>query len=245
MFSACLVSVYPEPGGVVLVVTAFAPELGPGESLPGTVESRGDLRIGRDTEAYGYCDRTIELPDRTRVIVSAENRLGALADLCQIAEIGAETAISRFTSTGIGTRPDFGTPGSLALVDACSLLDTAATRSAVPGLTGGPQPGYANWICSWGTYPQVGVYLSRLGEPGETDGRRTTVAGREVLVFPGGYDDSSSCLVLVQHRRFTAANGEARIEAMQLTYSGAFNRDELCRVATELAARAIPLVPPP
>ncbi|MGH3615522.1 MAG: protein kinase domain-containing protein [Pseudonocardia sp.] len=243
LFSACQVAVRPVSGGIVVAIARFYPRLDPTMGLPGTVESRGDIGIGRETANDGYCQRTILLPDRTRLIVSAANYGGAAADACAVAETATETALARLTTTGIGQRPAFDARSSLASLDACALLDPG-TLIAVGVDPANPTPDYGNWDCRWGYTPRVTVFPDRGDEVTATDGTPTAVAGRTVLALPGGYsNEPDTCLAQVLHRRFLASDGEQRVEKLRITFTGTGTPDELCRMATELAANAIPKLP--
>ncbi|MGH3612455.1 MAG: DUF3558 family protein [Pseudonocardia sp.] len=244
-FSECQIDVDPPNDEYVVVAAKFDSRLDPNDGLPGAREIRPDgLGIGRGTESNGYCDRTILLLDRTRVLVSANRTDGAAVDTCAIAETATQTALTKLTTTGVGQRPAPDTPGSLALLDTCALLDpTALTAAGIPAPTS--TPGYANWSCTWGDTPLVEVYLRRMGEITADDGEQTTVAGRPALIKPGGYNTSPDlCLVQVPHRRFLASTGQQRVETLQIYHTGTVPSTELCRIATELATNAIPKLPP-
>ncbi|MGH3566813.1 MAG: protein kinase domain-containing protein [Pseudonocardia sp.] len=148
-FAACRIDVNLPGGGSVIVSTQFLSRLRPDVALSGTVEIRGSVGIGRKEQSNGSCSRTILLPDRTRIFVSAELRSDAVADVCAMAEAATETALAKLATTGIGERAGLDAPGSLALLDACALLDPSPlTAAGVDRPTA--QPGYGNWICEWG-----------------------------------------------------------------------------------------------
>ncbi|MGH3566811.1 MAG: protein kinase domain-containing protein [Pseudonocardia sp.] len=244
-FSECQVDVDPPNDEYVVVAAQFDSRLDPNGRLPGTREIRPDgLGIGRESESNGYCERTILLLDRTRILVSAELVAGAAVDTCAIAETATQTALTKLTTTGVGQRPAPDTPGSFALLDACLALDPPAlTAAGIPAPT--PTPGYANWSCRWGDTPSAEVDLRRIGEITANDGEPTTVAGRPALIKPGGYSASPDlCLVQVPHRRFLGSTGQQRAESLQIFYTGTGPPEELCRSATELATNAIPKLPP-
>ncbi|MGH3566815.1 MAG: protein kinase domain-containing protein [Pseudonocardia sp.] len=243
LFSACQVAVRPASGGIVVVIARFYPQLDPTQGLPGTVEIRGDIGIGRETDNDGYCQRTILFPDRTRLIVSAANYGGAATDACAVAETATATALARLTTTGIGQRPASDARSSLALLDACGLLDPG-TLTAVGVDPSNPAPDYGNWDCRWGYTPRVTVFSDRGDEVTATDGTPTAVAGRTVLALPGGYsNEPDTCLAQVLHRRFLASDGEQRVEKLRITFTGTGTPEQLCRIATDLAANAIPKLP--
>jgi eukaryotic-like serine/threonine-protein kinase len=242
-FSSCRIDVTLPSGGRVAVDAGFGDHLNPENALSGEVKFFANLAVSRKQERDGSCQRTVLLPDRTQVEISALRIDGAAADACAVAETATQSALAKLTSTGIGQRPAPGGPGSLALVDMCTLLDPAVL--AAGGFDATPKLTEANWTCEWHGNGLLRVGVRRLSPTTDGDGQPTEVAGHTLFVLPGGGGSYSSiCLTQVPSRRFVAVNGEQRVEKLYLFY-GDLDRttEEACRVVREVAINAVQKLP--
>lgn len=243
-YGECQLSLSPPSGGVVLVLVAFGPPLTVGSPLTDPVEIRGGRAVSGQLRTAFSCQRTILLPDRTQVVVSAIARGGADVDGCQVADVGTDVALERLHAVGI-TERTAPAPDSLARVDACSLLD--ASDVAAAGIAGATAvAGHANLGCWWkGSTRTIQVDMARARPLSSVDGEQLVVSGRPVWVLAGGYNlNPAVCITQIPHRTFTSTDGTERVEVATVVFTGDGSPDELCRTATDLAAATIPRLPP-
>jgi hypothetical protein len=175
----------------------------------GVPEERDGVVIVRGAPVNGECVRTLRLPDGYDVRVLARPVRGALPDPCAVADVATDTALGVLAAGPVPRRSAPFDPGSLALVDACGLLDTA-TVATVPGLeTVDPDPGVAGWDCDWenlttGASIEVGYDRNR-GGIGRDAGNPVRIAGREAAARADA--DGAGCDVRVLHRTYTDRRG--------------------------------------
>jgi serine/threonine-protein kinase len=181
-----------------------------GPVLPeGVPEERDGLVIVRGAPGNGDCVRTLRLSDGHDVRVVARPVRGALPDPCAVADVATDTALAVLAAGPVPRRSAPFDPGSLAMVDACGLLD-AATVATVPGLeTVDPDPGFAGWDCDWenlttGASIEVSYDRNR-GGLGRDAGNPTRIVGRDGAARPDA--DGAGCDVRVVHRPYTDRRG--------------------------------------
>ncbi|WP_158883191.1 protein kinase domain-containing protein [Amycolatopsis anabasis] len=239
-FTRCDVLVNPDTDREVDVEVEFEAA---GAPAPG--ETAGTLNVAREPEHDGECERTVLPTEQTRVVVTAKLTENGPADLCAMADVATGTVVSVLGRGPIPRRLAPFDAKSLALVDACSLLNPPALEH-IPGVDAThPEAGFAGWRCRWhSTTSDLAVILryDRHQPLTAASGRPTRLGGREAFVQPG---DDDSCEVQVVHRPYTDDDGKRAVELVLLTVSGKQPSDRLCGLATELATAAATALPPP
>jgi eukaryotic-like serine/threonine-protein kinase len=188
-----------------------------GTVLPeGLPEERDGLVIVRGAPVNGECVRVLRLPDGYDVRVMARPVRGALPDPCAVSDVVTDTALGVLVRGPVPRRPASFEPESLAMVNACGLLD-AATVATVPGLeTVEPDPGVAGWDCDWEnltTGASVGVSYDRnRGGIGRGAGNQMRIAGRDAAARADA--DGAGCDVTVMHRPYTDKRGYPSAELL-------------------------------
>ncbi|MGW4488376.1 serine/threonine-protein kinase [Amycolatopsis sp. NPDC004368] len=203
-FARCdLDTTLPDDGGTI--VTSL--ELTAPEEYPQVPPVRGRLgEIQRPNADPGKCRRYFVLPDLRLVTVSSVRADGGDApQLCAMSDAVVGDAYASVVRGPIARRAQPFPPSSLALVDACTLVDDATLRR----VTGPDHPTdryFGNWACSWGEDAEsVDLYYDRQWplETDPPDGQtRVTVGGRTAYVDPHE-DDGDVCDVTVVYRTYT------------------------------------------
>ncbi|WP_406688914.1 DUF3558 family protein [Saccharopolyspora sp. ID03-671] len=244
----CLLHVKPDDG--TLVQLAVGELAGPDSSRPGDpVVQRGALRIAQNAPVPGHCTRQVRFGDGVSLQVSADLLGGEPgAGLCGIADAGAESVADAVQQGRAGHR-DY-PPNSLALVDPCTVLDTAAVNQ-VPGLEEArPRPAVGGHQCSWGEQsadsPRVQLQHT-AGEPPrilhgaaveeQVDGRPT------VLSVVGGDPRVPLCSAETPHIPFGTVAGQVEVAQLVVAVPGETGPDA-CAYARGLARLAWPSLPP-
>ncbi|MBB5158521.1 serine/threonine-protein kinase [Saccharopolyspora phatthalungensis] len=214
-------------------------------ALPGPVEQAGEIGIVREPAAGDECERTLLLPDRFRVVISAKQNGEGVADLCGIAETATASAV-RVASLGEIPRRATPEPASLINADACAVLDNEAL-TRFPGVDAiNPQIGFGGWTCRWRstTSPLSLVVRFDRNQPlNAADGRPIRLAGHRAFVEHDGYGDKS-CQVSVVHRPYFARDAEPMVELLLVVVTGDRPPEQLCGLATSLAEPAAAGLPP-
>jgi tRNA A-37 threonylcarbamoyl transferase component Bud32 len=123
----------------------------------GAPEERDGLVIVRGAPVGGECVRTLRLSDGNDVRISGQLLVGPAPDPCAVADVATDAALAVLVRGPVPRHPAPFDPQSLAMVDACGLLDRAAVAK-VPGLeTVDPDPGFAGWYCDWEKDRKSGV----------------------------------------------------------------------------------------
>ncbi len=224
-----------------------------GTALPaGQPEERDGLTIVRGAPVDGGCVHTLRLSDGYDVRVGARSVSGVLPDPCAVADVATETALAVLVRGTVPRRPAPFDPGSLAVVDACGLLDTA-TVATVPGLeTAKADPGFAGWGCDWEvpapaptpTAPpaaSITVEYDRNRGLGNNAGRPMQIAGREAAAKVDG--DGLGCDVTILHRPYTDPAGKPSDELLIVKVDQATRVANPCTRAIAIATVAVERLP--
>ncbi len=181
------------------------------------------------------CAIAFTLTDGNVVEVVARTEGPPAANRCEVAGAGADHAEAVLREHVEVPRRPATDPGSLAGVDACSLI-TAADLTAVPAYADATaDPGFANWTCGWrppGGDGSLRVIFDRADPATARAGLRADVAGREVYVEDGGYG-ADTCVARVFHRGFTNEFGDPQIELALVVATGP--ADGRCDLAGQFA----------
>ncbi|TDV53935.1 protein kinase domain-containing protein [Actinophytocola oryzae] len=172
-------------------------------------------------------------------------------DLCVFADVAADVAarsLDRLRQAGqVLPRRSF-RDGSLAHLDACSLLKGDALAAEIPGVDAAtPDIGYGRWQCRWRSTTdaiEVDVRFDQSEPMDATDGQPTTITDREAFVSPEG-DGHGTCVVNVMNRTYHGQYGRTVAEMLQVTVSEHKAGDlPTCQKATALATAAAAALPP-
>jgi serine/threonine-protein kinase len=217
-----------------------------GTALPeGVPEERDGLVIVRGAPVNGECVRTLRLSDGHDVRVLARPVRGALPDPCAVADVATDTALAVLAAGPVPRRSTPFDPASLAMVDACGLLDTA-TVATVPGLeTAEADPGIAGWDCDWenlttGASIEVSYDRNR-GGIGRDAGNPVRIAGREAAARADA--DGAGCDVRVVHRPYTDRRGYPSGELLIVKVDEAVPVADPCTKAVAIATVAVERLP--
>jgi serine/threonine-protein kinase len=188
-----------------------------GPALPaGVPEDRDGVVLVRGAPVNGECVRTLRLSDGYDVRVLARPVRGALPDPCAVADVATDSALAVLAAGPVPRRSAPFDPASLAMVDACGLLDTA-TVATVPGLeTAEADPGVAGWDCDWenvttGAAIEVSYDRNR-GGISRNAGNRMKIEGRDAAARRD--EDGAGCDVTVMHRPYTDKRGYPAAELL-------------------------------
>ncbi|MFD5270859.1 hypothetical protein [Streptomyces sp. NPDC058335] len=181
-----------------------------------------------------------------QIWIAAERISSPGPDLCALAGAATEQAVTVLNRGPVPRRQAFFPAHSLARIDACELLDAAAL-AVVPGIdVTDPRPEFSNWGCRWRSIvADAGTDLdfSRDNDLGD-DGRPTRLGGGKAYIEPEGEGDDT-CVVHLEHRACTDAEGEATVEVVMLTAYGPQPPDDLCATAKSLATAVARRLPKP
>jgi serine/threonine-protein kinase len=211
----------------------------------GVPEERDGLVIVRGAPVNGECLRTLRLSDGYDVRVVARPVRGALPDPCAVADVATDTAIGVLVGGPVPRRSAPFDPASLAVVDACGLLD-AATVATVPGLeTVDPDPGIAGWDCDWenlttGASVEVSYDRNR-GGIGRDAGNQIRIAGRDAATRADA--DGAGCDVRVLHRPYTDKRGYPSAELLIVKVDHAAPVTNPCARGVAIATVAVGRLP--
>lgn len=221
------------------------PEAGSGPNS--ALEKSGDVGILRLPASTDQCERTLVLADGYRIDITASQSEHGTADFCAVADAATITAAAVANRGSLPRRAAVFSPSSLALVDACSLLDGAAL-GALPGIDAlRPEVGFGNWECRWNS--TTGPYSIHLrfdhnGPLNADDGQPVKLGGRAGFITQDG-DGDNTCLARVVQRTYQGADGQATDELLYLVVTGPAPANKLCAPATALAKSAATKLPTP
>lgn len=243
----CLLRVRQPDGGLAQVQVG---ELGPAEQQPGDPVVRdGDLQVVQSAPLPGHCSRQIVFPDRVAMQVSADLLAGAPGGrLCGLADAGARAAARAIHEHRVAHRGF--PPNSLALVDPCAVLDTAAVRQ-VPGLeqavpTGRPGGHQCQWGVQSAQAPRVRLLHTAGDPPKVSHGSAVAedVAGRPTVTsVVGGDPRVPLCTAETGHVPFgPPGSGQVEVATLVVAYPGGDGIDA-CDFARGLAQVAWPKLP--
>lgn len=244
-FDRCDVVVEPRGDEEIDVAVELAPP-DPGDVPAGTTEKVGPLRVVREPEGEGVCDRTVLLADDHRVDLTAKQYDGKSTKLCAMADVATAHAVDVLAK---GTFPQRPAPGSesLASLDACRLLDDEAL-ARIPGVDANdPSVGFGDWGCSWESTTDdltVDLLFDRdMPLSAADDGHPMRVSGRKAYVEPAG-DGDETCLAQTEYRTFSEHDFR-KAELLYLVVRGDGPTGRLCDIATDLTKDAAAELPPP
>ncbi|QQM45309.1 serine/threonine-protein kinase [Streptomyces liliifuscus] len=165
---------------------------------------------------------------------------GGNATLCAVADAAARSTADVLNRGPVPRRSPAYPAASLVWANACELLDAEAL-SVVPGVRFDvPKVGVADWSCEWQSRvddleAEVGFFRD---EPKSTvDGAPVRLSGYDALVVPEG-NGEKTCTVFVEYREYSGQDTETAAEMLRLRVGGERPTDELCTMATGLAAPA-------
>ncbi|SFQ00405.1 serine/threonine-protein kinase [Amycolatopsis rubida] len=209
----------------------------PGSALEGTQSKSGPFPVFA-ASSPDQCERTIQLQDRFAVKVTARQDDGYQLDLCQAADTAVASAAKAMTAAGVPPRARAFPAGSLADVDACSLLDSIGV-SATAGVAAPVriERGFGGWWCDW-TSPasdrSVTVMFDRDQPPGSETGQLVQIGGHDAYVMTDDFAENTCQAVLV-YRSYTDAHGDPRVEQLRVVVRGKPPSDRLCAPVSTLA----------
>jgi hypothetical protein len=242
-FNRCDITVNSEDSSVDVKVELDNPT--PDGNPPGPIQTVGHIGILREPVDGDECDRTLLLADGHRVAITAQQDGDGQADLCALADTATTSAVNALSRGELPRRATL-PANSLIHSDACALLDANAL-SRFPGVDAlHPETGFADWECRWNSTTSSGSLLVRFdrNQPlTAADGRPVKLAGRDAFVQPDGYGDKT-CQVQVVHRQYTGADTQPKLEILLVVLSGSQPPNQLCDLATKLAAPAAANLPP-
>ncbi|WP_406633574.1 serine/threonine-protein kinase [Amycolatopsis sp. WGS_07] len=184
------------------------------------------------------CERLIQLPDRFAVQVTAKQDDGYQLDVCKAADLAVASATKAMAAAGVPARATPLPAGSLAYVDACSLLDPGAVTT-VAGVAAPVQiqPGFGRWWCDWkspASDRSVTIMFDRDQPPGADTGQLVQIGGRDAYLKTDDFAEGTCQAVLV-YRPYTDAHGDKRVERLRVVVHGPQPSDRLCAPVSTLA----------
>jgi hypothetical protein len=202
----------------------------------------------------GKCERAISLADANRIVVTSHPVDRAQdAPLCAFSEAVLSGVLAKLANGPLPVRERPFPEWSLAHVDACGLLDPAAT-SGVLGQAKQPDREFGGWGCTWEHDPRtISVEFSRewpIEADSDVPGDRIRVGTRNAVVapVPGGRPE---CAVEVVHRFYTPVLPVLRgtdphreeVAVVSLQDAGAADGTALCATARSLAEDLVKRLP--
>ncbi|GAA5134364.1 protein kinase domain-containing protein [Pseudonocardia adelaidensis] len=240
-FERCDVYIESGPDRSVARLQLAAASEAPPEGVP---EERDGLVVVRGAPVNGECRRTLRLSDGNDVRISGQLLLGAAPDPCAVADVATDAALAVLVRGPVPRRPAPFDSRSLAMVDACGLLDRAAVAK-VPGLeTVDADPGYAGWYCDWenvATGASIVVTYDRDEGIKPEAGPRIKIAGRDAAARPD--DDRAGCDVTILHRPYTEPGGKPGDELLLVKVDHPAPLPDPCAQAVAIAKVAVDHLP--
>ncbi|GAB2772818.1 serine/threonine-protein kinase [Amycolatopsis magusensis] len=186
------------------------------------------------------CARPVKVDDRYGIQIAAKG-FHPQERLCATADVAAEQVRGVLERGPIPRRAEPLPASSLAYVDACTLLDSAAL-AVYPSIDAGAgAKGFGGWRCRWfGTADQIDV-LMRYDQHSSTsavEGDPIPFPGREAHIRA----EAEACTVHVIHRPSGQPTGPT-IDVMVLTVGGPRPDPAYCPRAIELAEAAASRLP--
>ncbi|WP_037365130.1 serine/threonine-protein kinase [Amycolatopsis orientalis] len=209
----------------------------PGSPPEGTQSKSGPFTVFAASDK-DQCVRLIPLPDRFVVRLTAKQDDGYNLDLCRAADVAVASATKAMAAAGVPARAQPFPAGSLAYVDACSLLDSIAVSSAA-GVAAPVriERGFSGWWCDW-TSPasdrSVTVMFDRDQPPDSTTGQLVQIGGHDAYLKTDDFAENTCQAVLV-YRSYTDAHGDPRVERLRVVVHGKPPSEQLCAPVSTLA----------
>lgn len=209
----------------------------PRAAMEGVQSKSGPFTVFAPSETEP-CQRVIPLQDQFVVKVTAKQDDGYNLDLCRAADAAVATATKAMAAAGVPARATAFPAGSLAYVDACSLLD-AGTVTAAAGVVAPVQiePGFGRWWCDWtspATTRSVTVMFDRDDPPGGKTGQLVRVGGHDAYLKTDEFA-TGTCQAVLVYRPYTDAHGAPRVERLRVVVKGEGPSDQLCAPVSTLA----------
>lgn len=244
-FDRCDVLVHSEDGGdlVADVKLNFA---GDPAELDSQVPARtiGAVTVAEVPGEEDECVRNLELADGNQIWIIVEEEGPSAPEPCELARAATDHAVTVLNRGPVPRRPAPFPDGSLALVDACDLLDSAAL-AVIEDIDGhDPDRDFADWGCDWHSTTSdagVGLTFSRDNALSD-DGRPTRLGGRRSYVAPED-EGEGTCVVRTEHRSYPNTTGGRTIELVMLTVHGPDPVGKLCDTAEALATAVAKRLP--
>lgn len=212
------------------------------------VRTIGGVKVIDGPKQADRCEREIPLADGYQVSISAKQGNVPTSGLCTIAEAATGHAVTVLGQGPVPRRNAAFPANSLAQVNACDDLLGDEQLSVIPGIRA--QDGErdaGDWGCEWesATLADAGVDLHfAQDDSGTHNGRPTILGGRQSYVLPKENGDDS-CVINIQHRRYTDSVGQATVEIVILSVYGRSSTKRLCRTAQDLATAVAKKLPRP
>ncbi|WP_308289774.1 serine/threonine-protein kinase [Streptomyces muensis] len=205
------------------------------------VRRAGNVEVASMTRDGDDCERYIATADRRGIVVIGSRRDAGAPDPCALADAATDHAVTVLDRGPVPQRSPSWPATSLAQLNACELLDSAAL-ARVPGLRARPSDhGFADWSCDWsspdGDKAFVQLSFTRDNQL-EDNGRPTSIAGTTSHVA-AEEEGERSCVVYAPHRTYTNSVGDPTVELFRLTVRGEQPARKACVLAEELSATAL------
>ncbi|WP_337821289.1 serine/threonine-protein kinase [Amycolatopsis sp. A1MSW2902] len=209
----------------------------PGSAIEGAQSKSGPFAVFA-ASSPDQCERTIQLQDRFAVKVTAKQNDGYHLDLCRAADTAVASATKAMAAAGVPPRATAFPAGSLAYVDACSLLDSIGI-SATAGVAAPVriERGFGGWWCDWkspASDRSVTVMFDRDQPPDSTTGQLVQVGGHDAYLKTDEFAENTCQAVLV-YRSYTDAHGDQRVERLRVVVHGKPPSERLCAPVSTLA----------
>ncbi len=220
------------------------------EAGPPPDRQKGDTtkRVGAITEVNSrgdgqQCDRLLLLRDGNYADVDAKLTSDQSMDVCKAATLEAEQVASVLNKGPVPRRKQPWPHGSLATVDACSLLDNN-TLARIPGFPrNNADPDFAHWSCFWGNGSVSGqVWYDHDYVLTSHDGQKVVLHGRTTFIVPR-YDGDDSCTARIVFRSYVNADGSHRDELVDVEATGPRPVNQLCNDVRTMASTVATRLP--
>lgn len=245
-FNRCDVLIEPANGAEVDVELRFADV---DDSAPdGKPTQMGAVRVFREPGEDEECVRTLLLPDRHRVGITAKRDDAGPTDLCTVAETATDHAVAVLEAGVVPRRAEPLPTASLANEDACALLKADALAQ-IPAMDGAvPEGEFGDWTCRWHSTTTSGLSAKMTFDRNQPltadDGDPVTLRGRTAFVEPEA-DGDGTCTVRLVYRTYTNPDGEPMVELVALHLSGPGATSKLCDLGVDLATATAAALPRP
>jgi hypothetical protein len=210
---------------------------GPPDPDATSTTKNGSITIEWKQLDNGDCGRVVTTPD---IAFKLDVTGGHRADLCQLADVETRAVVSRLTD---------GTPlsqrkipsGSLASLDACSLLDPSAlTATGVDPAA--VQQNFEGWDCSYGDGDRT---VDLQFDQGDSGGGSLLMIGTHIAYMraEGGEGvGTHDCDIAIKYQPISGGIDPVG-EWIQVVFTGSQSSDSLCARAKTLATDVEPHLP--
>ena len=200
------------------------------------VRKAGRLTVTAPGGGSDACERGVRLRDGNQIRLVAKRIDDPAPDLCTLADVAIDFITRTLNQGPVPRRPRALPADSLALLDACELLDDRQLR-VIPGID--PEDhdrDITGWSCDWrSATTDEGVHLlfnqdNDLSDDGDPV---TLVPGVETRLDPAG-DGPHTCVLNVVRRTYRNDTGHKVVEYVHLKTDGPQSEDRLCADARKL-----------